>query len=136
MTMSIRPVNEMVEEAKQHLDNLSPTEAKRRVDDEGALIIDIRDVREVQRTGAMAGSNHSPRGMLEVWFDPSSPYAKAVFQEDREFILCCAAGWRSALAAKTLLDMGVPRISHIETGFAGWESDGLPVVAYDEFRGR
>ncbi len=134
--MSIRPVNEMVEEAKQHLDNLSPTEAKRRVDDEGALIIDIRDVREVQRTGAMAGSNHSPRGMLEFWFDPSSPYAKAVFQEDREFILCCAAGWRSALAAKTLLDMGVPRISHIETGFAGWESDGLPVVAYDEFRGR
>ena len=134
--MAIRPVSEMVEAAKQHLDNLSPAEAKRRADEEGALIIDIRDVREVQRTGAMAGSNHSPRGMLEFWFDPSSPYAKDVFQEDREFILCCAAGWRSALSAKTLLDMGVPRVSHIDTGFAGWESDGLPVVTYDELRGR
>ncbi|MGB1505546.1 MAG: rhodanese-like domain-containing protein [Acidimicrobiales bacterium] len=134
--MPIRSVNEMVEEAKQHLDNLAPAEAKRRVDEEGALVVDIRDVREVQRTGAMAGSNHAPRGMLEFWFDPSSPYAKDVFQEDREFILCCAAGWRSALAAKTLLDMGVPRVSHIETGFTGWESDGLPVVPYDEFRGR
>ncbi len=134
--MPIRSVNEMVEEAKQHLDNLAPAEAKRRVDEEGALVVDIRDVREVQRTGAMAGSNHAPRGMLEFWFDPSSLYAKDVFQEDREFILCCAAGWRSALAAKTLLDMGVPRVSHIETGFTGWESDGLPVVPYDEFRGR
>ena len=134
--MPIRSVSEMVEEAKQHLDNLAPAEAKRRADEEGALVVDIRDVREVQRTGAMAGSNHAPRGMLEFWFDPSSPYAKDVFQEDREFILCCAAGWRSALAAKTLLDMGVPQVSHIETGFTGWESDGLPVVPYDEFRGR
>ena len=134
--MTIRPVTELVDAAKAELDNISPAEAKRRADEEGALIIDIRDVRELQRLGAVPGANHSPRGMLEFWVDPSSPYAKEIFQEDREFILFCAGGMRSALAAKALQDMGLAKVSHIETGFGGWKDDGMPVVTYDEFRGR
>lgn len=134
--MTIRPVTELVDAAKAELDNISPAEAKRRADEEGALIVDIRDVRELQRLGAVPGANHSPRGMLEFWVDPSSPYAKEIFQEDREFILFCAGGMRSALAAKALQDMGLAKVSHIETGFGGWKDDGMPVVTYDEFRGR
>ena len=134
--MAIRPVRELVEAAKAELDNISPAEAQRRVAEDGALIVDIRDVRELQREGAIPGSNHSPRGMLEFWVDPESPYAKELFQEDREFILCCAGGMRSALAAKTLQDMGLAKVSHIETGFGGWRADGLEVVDYDTYRGR
>lgn len=134
--MAIRPVTEIVDAAKAELDNISPAEAQRRADEEGALIVDIRDVRELQRLGAVPGANHSPRGMLEFWVDPGSPYAKEIFQEDREFILFCAGGMRSALAAKALQDMGLEKVSHIETGFGGWQADGLPVVTYDEFRGR
>ena len=134
--MAIRPVTELVDAAKAELDNISPAEAKRRADEEGALLVDIRDVRELQRLGAVPGANHSPRGMLEFWVDPGSPYAKEIFQEDREFILFCAGGMRSALAAKALQDMGLPKVSHIETGFGGWQADGLDVVSYEEFRGR
>ncbi|MEM9467061.1 MAG: rhodanese-like domain-containing protein [Actinomycetota bacterium] len=134
--MAIRPVTDLVEAAKAELDNLSPAEAQRRVDERGALIVDIRDVRELQRDGAIPGSNHSPRGMLEFWVDPASPYAKPVFQEDREFILCCAGGMRSALAAKALQDMGLEKVSHVDTGFGGWKADGLDVVDYDTYRAR
>ena len=134
--MAIRPVTELVDAAKAELDNISPAEAKRRADEEGALIVDIRDVRELQRLGAVPGANHSPRGMLEFWVDPGSPYAKEIFQEDREFILFCAGGMRSALAAKALQDMGLPKVSHIETGFGGWQADGLEVVDYETFRAR
>ena len=134
--MAIKPVSELIAEARKEIDNHSPEEAKRRVEEEGALIVDIRDVRELQRLGAVPGANHSPRGMLEFWVDPTSPYAKETFQEDREFILFCAGGMRSALAAKALQDMGLPKVSHIESGFGGWKEDGMPVVTYDEFRGR
>ena len=134
--MAIKPVTELVEAAKAELDNISPTEAQRRATEEGALIVDIRDVRELQRDGAIPGANHSPRGMLEFWVDPDSPYAKETFQEDREFIFCCAGGMRSALAAKAVQDMGLEKVSHIETGFGGWKADGLEVVDYDTYRGR
>ena len=132
--MAIRPVTELVDEAKAELDNISPAEAKRRADEEGALLVDIRDVRELQRLGAVPGANHSPRGMLEFWVDPASPYHKDTFAQDREFILHCASGWRSALSARTLTEMGLTRVSHIETGFGGWKADGLPVTDYDTWK--
>jgi rhodanese-related sulfurtransferase len=132
--MAIKSVQDLVAEAKADLDNLSPAEARRRADEEGALIVDIRDVRELQRGGTVPGAMHAPRGMLEFWIDPASPYYKEVFSEDREFILCCASGWRSALSAKTLKDMGLPRISHVETGFTGWQADDMPVIDYDTFK--
>lgn len=85
--MAIKSVEEMIAEARKHLDNHSPAEAKRRVDEEGALLVDIRDVRELQRDGVIPGALHAPRGMLEFWIDPESPYYKPVFAEDREFVL-------------------------------------------------
>ena len=95
--MAIASVKEMVEVAKSEIDNISPEEASRRATEEGALIVDIRDVREMQRDGAIPGAMHAPRGMLEFWVSPDSPYTKEIFGEDREFVLCCAGGMRSAL---------------------------------------
>jgi rhodanese-related sulfurtransferase len=132
--MPVRSVNEMVVEAKAEIDNITPQEALRRADEEGALIVDIRDIRELQRDGAIPGAHHAPRGMLEFWVSPDSPYTKDVFQEDREFILCCAGGLRSALSTKLLKDMGVPRLSHVETGFGGWKKDGMPVEDYETWK--
>ena len=85
--MAIKSVNEMIAEARKEIDNHSPEEAKRRVEEEGALLVDIRDIRELQRDGVIPGALHAPRGMLEFWIDPESPYYKEVFAEDREFVL-------------------------------------------------
>jgi rhodanese-related sulfurtransferase len=85
--MAIKSVNEMIAEARKEIDNHSPEEAKRRVEEEGALLVDIRDIRELQRDGVIPGALHAPRGMLEFWIDPASPYYKPVFAEDREFVL-------------------------------------------------
>lgn len=90
--------------------------------------VDVRDVRELEREGVIPGAVHAPRGMLEFWVDPQSPYHRPVFAEDREFVLFCAAGWRSALAAKTLQDMGLPRVAHIEGGYTAWKAAGAPVA--------
>ncbi|HJL98998.1 MAG: rhodanese-like domain-containing protein [Acidimicrobiales bacterium] len=132
--MAIASVKEMVEAAKAEIDNISPEEASRRAVDEGALIVDIRDVRELQRDGAIPGAMHAPRGMLEFWVSPDSPYTNEIFGEDREFVLCCAGGMRSALSAKTLKDMGMEKISHIETGFGGWQADDMPTESYEEWK--
>ena len=132
--MAIASVKEMVEVAKSEIDNISPEEASRRATEEGALIVDIRDVREMQRDGAIPGAMHAPRRMLEFWVSPDSPYTKEIFGEDREFVLCCAGGMRSALSAKTLKDMGMEKISHIETGFGGWQADDMPIETYEEWK--
>ncbi len=131
--MAIKSIHSMVEAAKAELTNLSPTEAKERID-AGALLVDIRDVRELQREGVAIGAHHAPRGMLEFWVSPDSPYHSDVFADDREYIFCCAAGWRSALAAKAMQDMGLENVSHVETGFAGWRDDGMPIQPYDEWK--
>ncbi|MFN0027124.1 MAG: rhodanese-like domain-containing protein [Acidimicrobiales bacterium] len=82
-----KSVQQMIDEARKHIDNHPPEEAKRRVEEEGALLIDVRDVRELERDGVIPGAMHAPRGMLEFWIDPESPYFREVFNEDREFIL-------------------------------------------------
>ena len=80
----------------------------------GVQFVDIRDVRELEREGVIPGAVHAPRGMLEFWVDPASPYHRDVFAQDKEYVLFCAAGWRSALATKTLMDMGMERVAHVE----------------------
>ena len=82
-----KSVQQMIDEARKEIDNHSPAEAKRRVEDEGAMLVDIRDIRELQRDGVIPGAMHAPRGMLEFWIDPDSPYFKPVFAEDIEFVL-------------------------------------------------
>ena len=89
--------------------------------------IDLRDPRELEREGAMPGAFHCPRGMLEFWIDPDSPYAKPVFQQDTDFVFFCAGGWRSALSAKTAQDMGLKPVSHVAGGFGAWKAAGGPV---------
>ena len=116
--------NEMVSAAKARITEITAEEAKKCFADDDVLIVDIRDVRERQKLGFIPGSYHAPRGMLEFWIDPESPYHKEIFGEDKRFIFHCAAGWRSALAVATLNDMGF-EAEHISDGFAGWiKTDG------------
>ena len=91
--------------------------------------VDVRDVRELEHEGVIPGAVHAPRGMLEFWVDPQSPYHKPVFaQADKQYVLFCAAGWRSALATQSLLAMGMEGVAHIEGGFAAWKLAGGPVA--------
>ena len=95
----------------------------------GVQFVDIRDVRELEHEGVIPGALHAPRGMLEFWVDPDSPYHRDVFAQDKEYVLFCALGWRSALATKTLMDMGLERVAHVEGGFTAWKDAGAPVAA-------
>ena len=95
--------------------------------DPGVVFVDLRDPREVQREGKIPGAFPCPRGMLEFWVDPESPYAKPVFQEPKRFVFFCAAGWRSALATRTVQEMGLERVAHVGGGFAAWRDAGGPV---------
>jgi rhodanese-related sulfurtransferase len=91
------------------------------------VFVDLRDPRELEREGKLPGAFHCPRGMLEFWIDPESPYAKPVFQEDKRFVFFCAGGWRSALAAKAAQEMGLKPVAHIAGGFGAWKTAGQPV---------
>nr|WP_306262986.1 rhodanese-like domain-containing protein [Pararhizobium sp. IMCC21322] len=91
------------------------------------VLIDIRDVRELSASGRINGAVHAPRGMLEFWADPESPYHRDVFSQNDSFVLFCAAGWRSALATKTLQDMGMTGLAHMGGGFTAWAEAGLPI---------
>lgn len=91
------------------------------------VFVDLRDPRELEREGRMPGAFHCPRGMLEFWIDPESPYAKPVFQQDKQFVFFCAGGWRSALAARAAQEMGLKPVAHVEGGFGAWKKTGGPV---------
>jgi len=117
----------MVAEAKAAIEEIPVAGAAGLTDDPDVQLVDIRDIRELWREGAVPGAYHAPRGMLEFWIDPESPYAKAVFQTPRKYVFFCAGGLRSALAAKVAQEMGL-RVAHVTDGFAGWKAAGLPVV--------
>jgi len=117
----------MVKDAKTEITTLSPEEAKARADRGDALLVDIRDIRELDREGRIPGAFHAPRGMLEFWVSPDSPYHKDALTDAKEVILFCASAWRSALSAKTLQDMGMENVAEIDRGFGGWRDAGLPV---------
>jgi rhodanese-related sulfurtransferase len=114
--MKIKSHKQLVEEASLHIENLTPEEAKSRLDD-NTILIDIRDIRELWREGTVENAKHIPRGMLEFWLDPSSHYYKEEFSVYKNKILFCAQGMRSALAAKTLKDMGFTNVAHVKGGF-------------------
>ena len=102
--------------------------AQQLLEDSNVVFVDIRDVRELEREGMIPNALHAPRGMLEFWVDPESPYYKPVFGEGKKLILYCASAWRSALATQTLQRMGVPNICHLEGGFSAWKKAQLPVA--------
>ncbi len=117
---------DMVAEARARIEETETPDAIAMVGREDVQIVDLRDVRERERTGFIPGSFHAPRGMIEFWVDPDSPYFKDVFAQDKKFLFHCASGWRSALTVATLQDMGF-EASHLKEGFSTWEAQGGPV---------
>jgi rhodanese-related sulfurtransferase len=123
----------LVDEAMAQVRTYSVEEVRVRMEQRDLQIVDIRDIRELQAEGTVPGSYHAPRCMLEFWVDPESPYHKKIFaDESREFVLFCGAGWRSALAAKTLQDMGMTNVAHIDGGFGEWKKQGAPTETLEE----
>ncbi|MBX2823749.1 MAG: rhodanese-like domain-containing protein [Gammaproteobacteria bacterium] len=117
---------QMVDEARQRIEEIELQDALTMLNMDDVLFVDIRDIRERQRSGFIPGSLHAPRGMLEFWVDPDSPYFKEVFGEDQKFVFYCASGWRSALTVATLQDMGF-EAAHLKGGFTNWQKNDGPV---------
>lgn len=127
--MNITPVKQLVTDAKARITTIPLTDAADAHATPGTLFVDIRDIRELDREGRIPGAMHAPRGMLEFWMDPASPYHKPELLEADRVVLFCASAWRSALATATLNDMGATHVTELEGGFAGWRDAGLPVDA-------
>jgi rhodanese-related sulfurtransferase len=117
----------MVEEARARIENVTSAQLRAELDRGDVQLLDIRDVRERQKLGWIPGSMHVPRGMLEFWLDPTSPYYTGKVDPERRIIVYCAGGGRSALAADVLREMGFPSVAHLDTGFNDWKAAGLPV---------
>ena len=127
---------QLVAEAMAEVTTYSVAQVLARLNDATVQIVDIRDIRELV-DGTVLGAFHAPRGMLEFWVDPASPYHKPLFaDESREFILFCGAGWRSALAAKALQDMGMRNVAHIDGGWAAWVKQGAPTETLEQQKAR
>ena len=127
---------QLVAEAMAEVTTYSVAQVLARLNDAKVQIVDIRDIRELA-DGTVLGAFHAPRGMLEFWVDPASPYHKPLFaDESREFILFCGAGWRSALAAKALKDMGMSNVAHIDGGWAEWVKQGAPTETLEQQKAR
>jgi rhodanese-related sulfurtransferase len=119
---------ELIASALAQIETVPLMQAKELLDDPNTVFIDIRDVRELEREGMIPNAFHAPRGMLEFWVDPESPYYKPIFGEGKKLVLYCASAWRSALATDTLQKMGVPQVCHLEGGFTAWKKAQLPTV--------
>ena len=118
----------LITRAMAQIETVPLDEAHALLDDPNIVFVDIRDVRELEREGMIPNALHAPRGMLEFWVDPESPYYKPIFGEGKRLILYCASAWRSALATETLQKMGIPKVCHLEGGFSAWKKAQLPTV--------
>ncbi|GAA1391263.1 rhodanese-like domain-containing protein [Luteococcus peritonei] len=118
---------DLVAQAEEGITTLQREEVEPLLDSPDVLLVDIRDVREVEREGMIPGARLAPRGMLEFWVDPASPYYKPELDDGRRLVLYCGSGWRSALAAEVLTRMGRDDVAHLAGGFSGWKQAGLPV---------
>ena len=121
---------QLVDEAEAEIKTYTVEEAMAKLGDEGVQFVDIRDIRELEREGKVPGALHAPRGMLEFWVDPESPYYREVFGSGKEFVLFCAGGLRSALATQQLQRMGLTPIAHIAGGFGAWRKADGPIEEY------
>lgn len=125
-----KPVAELVREADAVVPPLPLSEARPLLDDEGSLFVDIREPQEWEREGIIPGAYRAPRGMLEFWIDPESPYYRPALDDGRRLVLYCGSAWRSALAAASLARMGFENATHIAGGFSAWRDAGHPVEPY------
>jgi len=119
----------LVEDAEKEVETLPAAEAVKLHGRDDVVLVDIRDIRELQRDGRVPGAIHCPRGMLEFWIDPETSYHKPVFAQDKRFVFFCAGGWRSALAAQTAHRMGLGPVAHIAGGFGAWRKANGPLEA-------
>ena len=127
--MNIKSSQILVEEAKKSIETLTASEAKKLLDEQKIILIDVRDIRELWKEGTIENSRHIPRGMLEFWLDPESSYYKANKIKDiKKMVLFCALGWRSALSTKSLVDMGFKNIAHVDGGFDALKKIGFNIV--------
>jgi len=122
----------LLDEANADIEAVSAETLQREIAQEDLVVIDLRDIRELQREGHLPGAVHTPRGMLEFWIDPDSPYAKPIFQEDKRFVFYCQSGWRSALACSIAGRLGLQRASHLEGGFTAWKEAGGELIPYEK----
>ena len=133
MTIEIKTsVKEMVDEANTEIETLPVEDAIAVHAADDVVVVDLRDVRELTHDGKIPGCFHMPRGMLEFWIDPGSPYFKELFHADKRFIFYCSRGWRSALAARTAQRMGLERVCHIDGGFEAWRTAGGPIKSHEK----
>ncbi|MDB9802662.1 rhodanese-like domain-containing protein [Pelagibacteraceae bacterium] len=131
--MSIKSSQSLVEEAQKKIQTLSPNEVKTLVEKKEITLIDVRDIRELWKEGTIEDSKHIPRGMLEFWLDPESSYYKANKIKDvKKMVLFCALGWRSALATKSLVEMGFKNVAHVNGGFDALKKSGIKVVTKEK----
>ncbi|MCK0151672.1 rhodanese-like domain-containing protein [Marivita sp. S6314] len=124
----MKSVKDMVAAANRVVEHAPAAEMLDLVGQDGVTFVDLRDPRELDREGMIPGAFHCPRGMLEFWIDPDSPYAKPQFQTGNRIVFYCASGWRSALSAKTAQEMGLKNVSHMTDGFTGWVASGGDVA--------
>ena len=122
-----RPSADLVAEARASIENIEVADAAALLERDDVLFVDIRDPRELARLGTIPGAFRAPRGMLEFWVDPASPYYKPALDSGQKLVLFCGSGWRSALTAKTLQEMGFDNIAHLDGGFTAWQEAGQPV---------
>ncbi len=125
-------IRTLVAEAEQDIETIALEDALKLHGSDDVVFVDLRDIRELAREGKMPGAFHCPRGMLEFWIDPESPYHKPVFAQDKRYIFFCNAGWRSALAAQAAQRMGLKPVAHVAGGFTAWKKAGGPVEPPDE----
>ncbi|WP_447950882.1 rhodanese-like domain-containing protein [Chryseobacterium koreense] len=126
--MKQKTATDLVNEAKQEIENLTPLQVQQELEKTGTVLIDIRETEELEKNGKIPGSVHAPRGMIEFYADPSLPYHKPEFDKEKRIILQCASGGRSALATQTLKQMGYLNIAHLDGGLNAWKEAGLPTV--------
>ena len=127
--MNIKSSQTLVEEAQKNIETLSPNEAKNLYEKKEITLIDVRDIRELWKEGTIENSKHIPRGMLEFWLDPeSSYYITNKIKDMKKIVLFCALGWRSALATKSLVEMGFKNVAHIDGGFDALKKSGFKVI--------
>ena len=131
MIATAKSASQMVADAKTRVENLSPDTVNAEMDAGDVLLVDLREPEEVRQSGLIPGAIHAPRGMLEFYADPTSPYHRAEFNPERRTILYCASGGRSALAAETLRGLGYSNIAHLDGGIKAWQAAGMPIEAGD-----
>ena len=131
--MNIKSSQQLVEEAQKSIETLNSDEIKKLLDNNEITLIDVRDIRELWKEGTIENSKHIPRGMLEFWLDPESTYFQDnKIQNIKKMVLFCALGWRSALATKSLIEMGFKNVAHVEGGFEALKKSGLKVITKEK----